>query len=316
MSNNLETALDSLLGTTDWVTVYLTEQPTGVTEEVSFRQFFLAMREDQPMLAEFAAKLADKIIGYCLPRKRILKELKKHASNPMDVASAMAALRREARQAFQTYREQCPARSGEAGELLAYLFAEHFLRAPMAIAKMHTKTNSEMPVFGADGLHVRYRSDIDSLEVFYLESKVHKTINSAAADAAKSMSDFQKGKQRNLELNLALNFGNFDHLDDDAQEALASFLDPYGTKTASRLDRHACLLAYNEPAYSKATSAGMSAKEHVSNYFLGRCDARKNTVADAYAARSLAEEKISTFIFGLPSVSEFRKEFERALSNG
>ncbi|MFM0390989.1 HamA C-terminal domain-containing protein [Paraburkholderia phytofirmans] len=315
MSNNLQAALESLLGTTAGVSVYLTEQPEGVAEGVPFRQFFLAMREDEPMLAEFSAHLANKIIGYCLPRKRILKELSRHQSNPLDMTSAISALRREAREAFQQYREKCPARSGEAGEMLAYLFTEHFLRAPMAIAKMHTKTNSDMPVFGADGVHVRYRTDIDSLEVFYLESKVHKTIGSAATDAAKSISDFRQGKQRSLELKLALDFGNFDHLDDSAQEALADFLDPYsGAKTAKRLDRHASMLAYNEPAFSKVKGAG--AGEEVRAKFLDRCDARHRTVTGAYAARTLPQENIVTFVFGLPSVSDFRREFERALSNG
>ena len=315
MSHNLEAALDKLLGTSSWIPVCLSEEPNPPAEDARFRQLFLSMREDEPMLAEFAAALADRIIGYCLPRKRLEKTIKKHMSNAVDLATALAALRREAREAFQKYREDFPARSGEGGELLAYVFTEHFLRAPMAIAKMHTKTNATMPVFGADGLHVRYRRDIDALEVIYLESKVHATISSAARDAAKSIEDLRHGKQRAFELRLALDFGNFDELDDDAQQVLEEFMDPYsGARMAKRLDRHACLLAYNEPAFEKVE--GADAAESLRLRFSETCDGRMETVSNAYAGRQLPEEKIVTFILGLPSVADFRREFEKALSNG
>ncbi len=185
----------------------------------------------------------------------------------------------------------------------------------MAIAKMHTKTNTTMPVFGADGIHVKYLSASDELEVIYLESKVHTTIASAARDASKSIDDFRKGKQRSVELRLALEFGNFDQLDENAQQALEDFLDPYsGVQTAKRLDRHACLLAYNEPAFDDAQ--GTNAKEVLQKGFGDGCEGRRTTVSNAYKGRQLPEDKIVTFVLGLPSVAEFRSEFEKALSNG
>jgi hypothetical protein len=315
LSNNLEAALDSLLGNKKWMSVFLAEEPESADPSHQFRQYLLAMRESEPMLSEFSVHLADQIIGYCLPRKRLLKVIAKHAANPNDLSSAMAALRREARQAFQEYREAHPARSGEGGELLAYSLTEHFLRAPMAIAKMHTKTNTAMPVFGADGIHLRYLADAGVLEVIYLESKVHKTIASGARDAAKSMRDLLEGSQRGHELRLALDFGNFDDLDDDAQRMLEDFLDPYGgARTADRHDRHVCLLAYNEPAYEDV-SAGAKMKEIRAEFAQG-CGPRAASVAAAYAARKLPGERITTFILGLPNVAEFRLAFERALCNG
>jgi Cap4 SAVED domain len=297
------------------MTVFLAEEPGPTDSSLQVRHFLLSMRETEPMLPEFSAHLADQIIGYCLPRKRLLKVISKHATNPNDLSSAMAALRREARKAFQEYRVAHPARSGEGGELLAYAFTEHFLRAPMAIAKMHTKTNTEMPVFGADGVHLRYLVDAGVLEVIYLESKVHKTIASGARDAAESIRDFLEGSQRGHELRLALDFGNFDHLDEEAQQALEDFLDPYaGARTADRRDRHACLLAYSEPAY-KAVGDGAEMKEIRTKFGEG-CEPRATSVANAYAAKNLPSDRITTFILGLPSVAEFRREFERALSNG
>ncbi|MFM0598403.1 HamA C-terminal domain-containing protein [Paraburkholderia dilworthii] len=315
MSHNLEAELDGLLGTMDWIPIFLTEHPELQSDGASIRHFFLALRDDEPMMMELAAKLADQIIGYCLPRKRLAKAVQRHLKNPTDLAAAMATLRRDARHAFQKYREEFPARSGEGGEMLAYVFVEHFLQAPMAIAKMHTKTNTTMPVFGADGVHVKYRSASDELEVIYLESKVHKTIDSAARDASKSIDDFRNGKQRSVELRLALDLGNFDQLDEVAQQALEDFLDPYsGTQTAKRLDRHACLLAYNEPAFESIS--GANAKEVLKKTFGDGCEGRRTTVSNAYKRRQLPEDKIVTFVLGLPSVAEFRSEFEKALSNG
>ncbi|WP_208453703.1 HamA C-terminal domain-containing protein, partial [Burkholderia gladioli] len=315
VSHNLEAELSDLLGTMDWVPIYLTEHPEPGAGGLSIRQFFLALRDDEPMLMEFSAKLADQIIAYCLPRKRLAKAVQKHLNNPSDLAAAMAALRREARKAFQKYREEYPARSGEGGEMLAYVFVEHFLRAPMAIAKMHAKTNTTMPVFGADGVHVRYLSETDELEVIYLESKVHATIGSAARDASKSIDEFRQGQQRTVELRLALDLGNFDQLESDAQQALEEFLDPYsGTRTGNRLDRHACLLAYSEPSFEKAV--GPNSKESLLQAFNEGCNDRRRIVSDAYKGRQLPEDKIMTFVLGLPSVADFRSEFEKALSNG
>jgi hypothetical protein len=315
VSNDLEAALDGLLGHKTWMSVFLAEEPKPTDSSRQVRHFLLSMRENEPMLPEFSAHLADQIIGYCLPRKRLLKVIAKHATNPSDLSSAMAALRREARQAFQEYRAAYPARSGEGGELLAYAFTEHFLHAPMAIAKMHTKTNTAMPVFGADGVHLRYLADADVLEVIYLESKVHKTIASGARDAAESIREFLDGSQRGRELRLALDFGNFDDLGEEAQRALEDFLDPYaGARTAGRRDRHACLLAYSEPAY-EAVSTGAK-QEDIRTEFGEGCELRATSVTNAYVAKSLPNERITTFILGLPSVAEFRREFERALSNG
>lgn len=314
MSKNLEFALEDLLGKKDWMSIFLAEEPTSANPSEPVRQFMLAMRDNEPMLPEFAAKLADQIIGYCLPRTRLLKAIKDSGSNPNDLSSAMASLRREARQAFQQYRKDFPARSGEGGELLAYAFTEYFVRAPMAVAKMHTKTNSNMPVFGADGIHLRYVSGTGKLEVFYLESKVHGGLGSGARDAAKSMRDLLDGTQRGRELRLALDFGNFDHMDEAAQQALEDFLDPYGSKTADRRDRHVCLIAYSEAAYkSVAKGADMDA---VRAKFRSKCQDRTTCVEAAYAERKLPTEKIITYVVGFPSVASFRHEFERALSNG
>lgn len=315
VSVDLESALERLLGKKDWMRVFLAEEPQPETSSASLRQFMLAMRENEPMLAEFAVNLADQIIGYCLPRKRVLKAIRNNSGNPNDLAAAMAALRRDARRAFQEYREEFPARSGEGGELLAYAFTEYFLRAPMAIAKMHTKTNTAMPVFGADGVHLRYIPDTGHLEVLYLESKVHAAIGSGARDAAKSMRDLLDGTQRGHELRLALDFGNFDDMDEQAQQALEDFLDPYaGAKTADRRDRHVCLVAYSEPAYKSAASG--ASMDEVRAQFGARCVNRTTSVKRAYAEKNLPMEKITTYVVGFPSVAAFRREFERALSNG
>ncbi len=75
MSHNLESELSDLLGTMDWVAIYLTEHSGPDSDGISIRQFFLALRDDEPMLMEFSAKLADQIIAYCLPRKRLAKEM-------------------------------------------------------------------------------------------------------------------------------------------------------------------------------------------------------------------------------------------------
>lgn len=315
-ATDLTGALNKLLVNRSWLKTFLLEEHESPGVVSAIRHYALAMREAEPLLDDFARSLADEIVNFCMPRKRIAKALKNMETNALSAAPILA-LRREARQLFQDYCTTKPDRSGEAGELLAFCLTEHVLRAPMAVAKMQLKTNTNMPVHGADGLHVRYIAEDDALEVIFVESKVHASLNSGAKAAGTSIRGFIDNKQTGLELRLALDFGNFDTLDEESSQKLEEYLDPYaGTKTASRRDRFSSLIVYSDPVYNDCVSLGTEAMAKLRPQFQKECATRKDVVDKALAGASLSSDTVTTLIVALPDVVAFRAAFNQALANG
>ncbi|MEX2746231.1 DUF1837 domain-containing protein [Rhizobium mongolense] len=114
-------------------------------------------------------------------------------------------------------------RNGEAGELLLYLLTEWILGAPQFIAKMTLKTNSQMPVHGADGVHVRYCSETARLFLYWGESKMYGDVSAAITAAATSIAKSLQPEELDHELQLVQRNIDFTGLGSEGKEALLQF---------------------------------------------------------------------------------------------
>lgn len=92
---------------------------------------------------------------------------------------------------------------------------------------MTLKTNSQMPVHGADGVHVRYCPETARLFLYWGESKMYgdvgAAINAAATSIAKSLGPEELGH----ELQLVQRNIDFTGLGAGGKAALLSYLDPH-----------------------------------------------------------------------------------------
>jgi hypothetical protein len=68
-----------------------------------------------------------------------------------------------------------------------YLLTEWILEAPQLLAKMSLKTNKEMPVHGADGVHVRFCEDAQQLRFYWGESKLYADVGQGITAAVSSV---------------------------------------------------------------------------------------------------------------------------------
>lgn len=101
---------------------------------------------------------------------------------------------------------------------MLYILTEEVLKLPQIISKMTLKTSGKMHYQGADGIHFKYNEENDSLDLYWGESKMEKTISSALRNCFKSITPFltdpnsyNSTQNRDLELittNISENINN------------------------------------------------------------------------------------------------------------
>ncbi|WP_031485826.1 HamA C-terminal domain-containing protein [Maridesulfovibrio frigidus] len=112
---------------------------------------------------------------------------------------------------------------GELGELILFTLLDVYLEAPKILSKVSQKSSRRMPVFGADAVHAQY---IDgSLRLYLGESKLYKSFKSAATKATTSISNALDNYEH--EFSLIQTHINFPDIDNDIEEELLSFLNPF-----------------------------------------------------------------------------------------
>ena len=102
-------------------------------------------------------------MAFSLHRTEIKKVTSLKATLPDDkLLIEISKLKSEAIDLF-IRAQKATDRNGEAGELILYLLTEWLLGAPQLLAKMSLKTNRHMPVYGSDGVHVRFSAETNTL---------------------------------------------------------------------------------------------------------------------------------------------------------
>ncbi len=275
------------------------------------RLHYLAFRDGKSTPDELINALEPKLVGFCLPRTEINETL-----GPIDTLTQQQVLERisalvgRARRLFIKTRV-ATGRSGEAGELLLYLLTEWMLAAPQLIAKMSLKTNSQMPVHGSDGIHVRFDESEQILLLFWGEAKVHQSIKQAIGAATTSMATFFRD-QLAAEIMLVKSHHHMADLSSEAREALLGYLDPYSEKSNSRKDISTCLIMFD---FDRALEE--HAPEHREAAFrAGLLSAIEAAVAEfdaAATAAGLDQHNVELFFLPVPSVEDFRRAFQKLI---
>lgn len=202
-------------------------------------------------------------------------------------------------------------RNGEAGELLLYLLTEWILGAPQFIAKMTLKTNSQMPVHGADGVHIRYCPDTARLFLYWGESKMYGEVGAAITAAATSIAKSLEPEELGHELQLVQRNIDFTGLGADGKAALLRYLDPHEEEYNERKDVITCLIGFDFDGFQKASAAGdQGAEEMFRALAKERLAQVAPKVSSALKNAGLDTQDVELFFFPLPAVQEFRDLFQ------
>jgi hypothetical protein len=285
---------------------------------------FVRFKEDKPKLNELAEVLFHELINYCIPKKKLAEERRRARENGEPDTTLHMRLFAEARRAFIKYnrdltKKNANTRYAEVGELLAYCVAIHYLRAAQIAAKMALKTNSEMPVFGLDGIHARAESD-GTLTVFYLESKMTKDAESGSSQYADSAAKFEHDRKHELnELRIARDLSNLDAIEGPAREAALNYFNPYSTESAQVRERYVGVIAHTEALYEEklAIDDDTPVTIHETTFcekYRALHSSRVITVRNHLEAEGVSLGKARAFFVAVPSVDQLKALFATEMS--
>jgi hypothetical protein len=270
----------------------------------NLRLHVLKSHAGQPRTRDLARLVAQVVIDYAIPRRRI--GAAKNSSNPSTME--MAALFQEARDLFVDDAE-----SGEGGEALLYFLAEALLALPQLLCKMPLKTNPRMHVHGVDGIHGTFRDD-GGLSLYWGESKLYTTASKAIDACFRSLAPYLTqtgGARAPLERDLQLLNEYLDLDDPNAERLVRACLD---RKSQAFLDvRYCgiCLVGFDIPTYPDPTNPqDLTALMDDANAGLRAWSAR---ISAALGTENLNDVEIELFCLPLNSVQSYREEFLRAL---
>ncbi len=279
-------------------------------DKVVLRLHFPALRQGKATVQELIDAITHFMVPFALPRAEInevdalftpgnLEEFKFRYS---ELSERAKALFKRANKATN--------RNGEAGELLLYLLTEWMLDAPQLVAKMCLKTNREMPVHGADGIHVRYAPDQDRLLMFWGESKLYADVGDAISAAITSITEALEPEKLKHEIELVQRNISFAGLDEASKSALLKYLDPYDDAYNDRHDVTTCLLGFNFDGFEALASKSEEPEEAFAKLAKAKLKELAPKLASALQKANLANHPMEIFLFPVPSVQELRDVFQ------
>ncbi len=201
-------------------------------------------------------------------------------------------------------------RNGEAGELILYLLTEWVLMAPQLIAKMSLKTNRDMPVHGADGIHVRYSPQESRLLLYWGESKLYSDIGDALDAAIVSISESLKPEKMQHEIELVQRNIDLSGLDATSKQAILRYLDPYDEAYNERHDVTTCLVGFDFNGFDEAYSEDGQSETKFIKLAQTKLSEFAPKLAERIKAANLAGRSIEIFFRPVPSVQELRDLFQ------
>lgn len=278
--------------------------------DLRIRLHYPSFRQRKPMVSELIDAVSLHVINFCLPRHQLNELEAQYGRLPVDeFMKRHEALRQEAYDLFKR-AHRATNRNGEAGELLLYLLTEWLLGAPQIIAKMGLKTNRDMAVHGADGVHVRYCPDTGRLLVYWGEAKLYQDVGAAITAAADSITESLTDEKLKHEIALVKRYLNLSDMSTEARAALLEMLDPFGPGYANRHDVVTCLIAFDFDAYEAVLGANEDAEELFRARALAKLDEVAPRIASALTGKSLAHQPVELFLIPVPSVSRMRELFQ------
>jgi hypothetical protein len=281
---------------------------------VTLRLHFPAFRQGKATVSELIDTIAFHLPAFCLSRSEIVEVDKLYGTIPVDEFKVKVSQLSESAKSLFKRASKATNRNGEAGELLLYLLTEWILAAPQLIAKMSLKTNTEMPVHGSDGVHVRFCAETSRLLLYWGESKLYGDVNQAITEAMASICEAFHPDKMKHEIELVQRNINLSGLDDISRQAILSYLDPFDEAYNERHDVITCLIGFDFEAFKTLSATdGNDAENKFTELAKAKLGEMAPKLAKAVKAAGLDGRPIEMFFFPVPSVQELRNLFQNKI---
>lgn len=212
------------------------------------------------------------------------------------------------REAITLLRRVVDNKAGDIGELLIYFLLEAVLEAPQIVCKMDLKTNRKDEVKGADGIHIKWDSTNECLNVFLCESKLYDDYGSALKNALESIADLYTERRVKRELQLVTS--HFKYLNDELKKEVSEYIDDSKSKGNCKTI-HTCLIGFDWYSYKQLNDPQKRQQfvqefETVYHKFGSTLQSKTNTLLKDFEYNQLTFE---FFFIPFRSVQELRDEF-------
>jgi hypothetical protein len=173
---------------------------------------------------------------------------------------------------------------------------------------MSLKTNFRMHIHGADGLHAGVDPGTKKLQLYWGESKIHKTAAKAIYDCLESVklalhSNSNGGAPADRDMQLLQRFINVD--DPELESALKRYLDPRDPLFNELEFCGLCLVGFDCDSYP--AGPGPHQLEEVVKAIKGLLPSWKNQISKRIHAEDLSEFRFHFIAVPFPSADDFRK---------
>ena len=169
-----------------------------------------------------------------------------------DIEMFYSKLKDEARLLFRKWKDEDitpdnQPKAGEVGEMILWLLMEVILKAPQVVSKMDLKTNTNLEVFGSDGIHVKV-DDNDILNLYFGEAKFYNDIYKALDSAFESIEKFHEDDLHKREYSLVTT--HYKYLTEEKKDKVFKFITKQIHDDEVKI-KHACLIGYDWNEYLK-----------------------------------------------------------------
>lgn len=282
------------------------------TKSVSHCYFLTLDGNGRPQTKDFARFVARHVADYAIPRKEFAAAQKYDLEH--NTSTKTNQLIKKAEALFTSLKK-----TGEGGEMLLYILVQEFLKFPQLICKMPLKTNSELHVNGADGIHVSVETNSngqDILALYWGEAKLYKSLSDAISRCFESLKGFllsDGGAGAPAERDLQLLRGNLDvGKNEKLETALLKYLDKDNPLHNQVSYKGVCLIGFDYDKYpitpNTETTEQVKAKVQAE---IGAWS--KSVIGQISKHTNLNTFDIHVFLLPFPSVEDFRKHFLEAL---
>lgn len=315
-NTNLPDLIAELLRTSEQeIKSYITEVVSHVnlqdTKAVSHCYFLTLDGNGRPQTKDFARFVARHVADYAIPRKEFAEAQEYDRQHNTSVKTAQ--LIKKAEGLFTSLKK-----TGEGGEMLLYILVQEFLKLPQLLCKMPLKTNPELHVNGADGIHVSVETNTsgqDILSLYWGESKLYKSLSDAISKCFESLKDFllsDGGADAPAERDLQLLRGNLDVVDERLEAVLLKYLDKDDPLHNQVSYKGVCLIGFDYDKYPATPNSDTT--EQVKQKIEQEIEAWSTSVIGQISKHTnLNTFDIHVFLLPFPSVEDFRKHFLEAL---
>ena len=272
--------------------------------------FYINFNGDKITEDKLVDVLDDLLVFYCIPRTEIVKVLDLYSKTGQ--LRDLLNLKENAKNLFIKSYKRFGAQLGEPAELIMYVIMEYFLESPQIVSKMFYKQNTDMPVFGADGLHIGFDKQSKSLIVYFCESKMYAQIGTSLTKIITSIENFIEVKngstQRERDLKIINDFIEIG--DSEKKEYILSYLDPYSPNSNNVKEIFCCMTIFNSDIYVKMRG---KKSEEISKLFKSEYEKLATEVVENFVSKikksNIRDLEFNFLVLPVDDVDNIREKF-------